>query len=99
MSYRRILDQRLAELSLEVDPVLETGRTDILARSVERGIGVSFLPDFVTEEKVKEAKLVRLEVKDADFVIWKQLICHRNKWTSKSLELFIEFVMEREFSW
>jgi len=99
MSYRRILDQKLAELSLEIDPVLETGRTDILARSVEHGIGISFLPDFVTEEMVQEGKLVRLDVNDSNFVIWKQLICHRNKWISKPLEMFMEFVIEHEFEW
>jgi len=99
MSYRRILDQKLAEYSLEIDPVLETGRTDILARSLERGIGISFLPDFVTEKQVKDGVLVYLDVKDFDLVIWKQLICHKNKWISKPLEMFMEFVMSHEFEW
>lgn len=99
MSYRRILDQRLAELSLEVDPVLETGRTDILARCVEQGMGISFLPDFVTEEKRREGRLVTLDVKDMDLVIWKQLIYHRNKWISQSLDAFLQFVMAHEFEW
>lgn len=99
MSYRRLLDQKLAELSLEIEPVLETGRTDILARSVEGGLGVSFLPDFVTEDKVREGKLVRLDVKDVDLFIWKQLIYHKNKWISRPLQTFMEFVMAHEFEW
>jgi len=99
MSYRRILDQKLAELSLEINPVLETSRTDILAKCMNQGIAISFLPDFVTENMVKEGKLVYLDVADSDFVIWKQLICHKNKWISKPLEMFIEFVMAHEFEW
>ena len=99
MSYRKILDEKLAQLSLEMEPVLETGRTDILSHCVETGQGIAFLPDFVTEEKVRSGKLVYLDVEDFELTIWKQLIYHKQKWISRPLAAFIDFVKEQEFVW
>jgi len=99
MSYRKILDNHLAELAMQIDPVLETGRTDILVKSLIRGRGVGFLPDFVTEEEVQAGNLVRLNVTDFEPIIWKQLIVHRDKWISRPLQAFIDFVSEHEFRW
>lgn len=99
MSYRKILDAKLAQLSIELEPVLEAGRTDILSYCIEEGNGISFLPDFVTEPKVREGKLVRLDVANFDLAIWKQLIYHRNKWLSAPITAFIEFVKKHEFIW
>ena len=98
MGYRRAFDRALAEKSLEIKPILEIGRTDIITEILTSGHGLSFLPDFVTEEKVKEGKLVYIEVADAEFDIWKQLIYHKNKWISRSLSALIEYIKEHEFS-
>lgn len=97
MGYRRIFDDALARMSLEIQPVLEIGRTDLITTSLERGVGISFLPDFVTSKKVSEGKLAYLDVVDFEIDIWKQLIYHKNKWISKHLEAFIQYVMRMEF--
>lgn len=97
MGYRRAFDRALAAKSLEVKPILEIGRTDIITEMLEAGIGLSFLPDFVTEKKVSEGKLVYIDIVDAKFDIWKQLIYHKNKWISKSLGALIEYIKEHEF--
>lgn len=93
MGYRRVLDEELAKMSMEIQPVLEIGRTDLIVNALERGVGVSFLPDFVTEKKV-----AYIEVKDFEIEIWKQLIYHRNKWISRPLDAFISYVMKNEFN-
>ncbi|MBO7305066.1 MAG: LysR family transcriptional regulator [Clostridia bacterium] len=97
VGYRRALDSLLAKSSLEIVPILEIGRTDVIAKILEGGAGVSFLPDFVTERLVSEGKLAYLNVKGASFNIWKQLIYHKNKWLSKALEALIEYIKENEF--
>lgn len=97
MGYRRVLDNALAKMSLEVHPILELGRTDIITAMLEQGIGLSFLPDFVTEEGIRDGKLCYLEVTDVEAEVWKQLIYHRNKWVSRSLQAFIDFVKKTEF--
>ncbi len=98
MGYRRVFDDTLAQMSLEIQPIMEIGRTDLITVSLEHGVGISFLPDFVTEKKVAEGKLVYLDVTDFEIDIWKQLIYHRNKWISKHFDAFINYVMQKEFS-
>lgn len=98
MGYRRVFDDTLAQMSLEIQPIMEIGRTDLITVSLEHGVGISFLPDFVTEKKVAEGKLVYLDVTDFKIDIWKQLIYHRNKWISKHFKTFIDYVMKKEFS-
>ena len=59
---------------------------------------ISFLPDFVTQPMVQAGQLCYLDVADIHIEIWKQLIYHRDKWVSKSLKAFIDYVSEAEFT-
>lgn len=97
MSYRRLLDEKLAEQSVEIRPILEIGSTDLICRLAEQGIGISFLPDFVTDERVREGRLVRLQVKDLEIKIWKQLLYHRDKWISPQMKSVLDYCAEKEF--
>ena len=96
--YRRVLDKELAKRSLDITPVLEIGRTDIITRILAESNMVSFLPDFVTKEFIDSGDLCYLDVVDANLEIWKQLIYHKNKWMSKSLKIFIDYVKDNVFS-
>ena len=70
--YRRVFDKEIDKKSLEITPVLEIGRTDIITTIIARS--------------------------NMNIEIWKQLIYHKNKWMSKSLKTFIDYVKEKEFS-
>lgn len=94
MSYRRLLDEELYARSMEIRPILEMGSTETLCRMVERGVGISFLPDYVTQKAVEEGRLVRFSVEEFDIVVWKQLFCHRDKWVSPQLRLVMEYFAE-----
>lgn len=98
MSYRRLMDERLAELSLEIQPVLEVGSVRLICSLVEQGAGIAFLPDYVTERAVKAGELVRLNVDEMEIVVWKQLLYHRDKWVSPQMESLLEYCVSREFS-
>ena len=95
--YRRVFDKELAKKSLEITPVLEIGRTDIITNMLVGSDMISYLPDFVTGELVASGKLCYLDVCDMKLDIWKQLIHHKNKWLSKSLRTVIEYIKEHEF--
>ena len=97
MSYRRLLDETLAASSLEVRPVLELGRTDLICNVVEQGIGISFLPEYVIRDRIEAGTLVTLPVEDIDIRVWKQLIHHRDKWISPQLKEVLKYCLEREF--
>lgn len=96
--YRRVLDKELAKRSLEIVPTLEIGRTDLIMSVIAGSDMISFLPDFVTKDKVASGELCYVDVRDFDIVIYKQLIYHKNKWMSKCLKAFIDFVKDAEFS-
>ncbi len=96
--YRRVFDKELAKKSLEITPILEIGRTDMITSLIAGGNMISFLPDFVTKDLIRTGELCYLDVKDINVEIWKQLIYHKNKWISKSIKTFIDYVKEQEFS-
>lgn len=98
MGYRRIFDKELAKKSMEIAPVLEVGRTDIITKLLEENDDcISYLPYFASDKKVKKGSLVYLDVCDVETDIWKQLIYHKNKWVSNCLHAFIEYVKSHEF--
>ena len=97
IGYRRILEEFVTRENLSLEPIMEIGRTDIIVSMLETGVGVSFLPDFVTRKKVMEGKLVYLDVEGVHAQIWKQLIYHKNKWVTKSLQALIDYISEHEF--
>ena len=92
-----LIDKELAKLSLEITPVLEIGRTDIITSIIAESDMISYLPDFVTKDLVASGRLCYLDVCDMNIEIWKQLIFHKNKWMSKSLKVFIDHIKEHEF--
>ena len=96
--YRRVFDKELAKMSLEITPVLEIGRTDIISSVIAESDMISFLPDFVTKDMVDAGLLCYLDVCDMNLEIWKQLIYHKNKWMSKSLKTIIEYIKENAFT-
>ena len=95
--YRRVFDKELAMKSLEITPVLEIGRTDIITSIVAKSNMISFLPDFVSKPLIDSGELCYLDVTDVNIDIWKQLIYHKNKWISKAMKTFIDYVKEKEF--
>ena len=86
MSYRRLLDDFLAKDSLAVEPMLENGDADLLCLLVCQGLGISFLPDYVTEEAVRQGKIVRLDLDGFHPELWKQLLYRRDKWVSPPMQ-------------
>jgi DNA-binding transcriptional LysR family regulator len=95
--YRRALDIEMAKHSLELSPVLEISRTDIITKLLCGSNRVSYLPEFITKSLVEEGRLAYLNVSDFGAHIWKQLIYHKNKWLSSAMKAFIEYAKEAEF--
>ena len=91
MSYRRLLDEHLAARSIEIQPVLEVGNTDVICRLVELGNGIAYLPDYTTKQAAEEGRLVYLHTEELKVEIWKQILYHRDKWVSPQMQKVMEF--------
>ncbi len=92
MSYRRLLDEQLARYSLEIPPVLELGRADLICELVAEDAGLSFLPDFITKPAVDAGRIVKLEVPEIQTELWKQLLYHKDKWMSLQLSAVLKYL-------
>lgn len=98
MSYRRLMDEKLASMSLEIQPLLETGNANLICQLVEQGMGISLLPDYITEPRVKTGHLIRLDMPELQIDIWKQLLYHRDKWISPQMQAVMNWLSERQFT-
>ena len=94
MSYRRLLDEWLAQDSLAVQPVLENGSASLLCSLVEDNMGISFLPDYVTEDAVRKGTVVRLSAEDFQPVLWKQLLYRKDKWVSMPMRVVLDHIAQ-----
>lgn len=92
MSYGRMLHERLARDNMEIQPVLEISSPQQISALVAQGAGLSFLPDFITEDAVRKGELVRLDVQDVQVHVWKQLLYHRGKWISLQLQAAMDYL-------
>lgn len=93
-----MMDERLAELSLEIRPVLEVGSVRLICSLVGQGAGIALLPDFVTAKEAEAGRLCLLKVENFEIEVWKQLLYHRDKWVSPQMKSLLEYCVSREFS-
>lgn len=98
MSYRRLMDEFMAEKSIEIKPILEVGSGDSICRLVKDNLGISFLPDYVTKEYIDEKSLVSLNIKGFHVELWKQILYHRDKWVSPQLDAVLKFLSQVELN-
>lgn len=96
VSYRKLLDEYLASHSLELLPYLEIGDTSLICSMVEAGMGISFLPDFVTEASIRAGRMIRFSVPEISVCIWKQMLYHREKWVSPEMQAVMEYLQQPE---
>ena len=89
-SYRRLLDECFAKYNLEINPILEMSNANLLCELVIDNMGISFLPDYVTQNALEQGKIKRINVEEINIELWRQLIYHRDKWLSLEMQAIIE---------
>ncbi len=92
MSYRQLLEEELASRSMQIRPFLEIGDTLLICHLLEKNMGISFLPDYVTQRFVQKGSLQRLSVTDFSVGVWKQLLYRRDKWCTPQMQCVIEYL-------
>ena len=93
-SYRQALEQELALHKQTLSPVLECSDTAFIKKMLKTGKGLSYLPLFVVEKDIEEGKIAKLDVKDIDITMYRQVFYHANKYMTKEMEKFAEFALE-----
>ena len=88
-NYRRLLDRRLAAQGRSVTPALESSYASFLLQILEETEGLSYLPWFLVEERVRQGRLTVVEVEDLQSVMYSQIFSHKEKWTTPEMKEFI----------
>lgn len=94
MSYRKILDDRLASESMEIKPKLTSGNTVLLASLVAENAGLSFLPEYAIRPYVKDGSISCLNVNTEPCYLWIQLLYHKDKWLSDAMNATVGIFKE-----
>lgn len=100
-AYRYELEQMLAEMNLQIQPILEIGNTETIINLLKRGMGYSYLPKFTVYNELKSGVLTQVKTNLVDVKMSHQLIYYKNKWITKQMEVFInltqKYFEERKF--
>lgn len=94
MSYRKVLEEYLSSKYIELNPFLEIGNTDLICHLVGQDMGISFLPDFVTQKYVETGKIKRLCVSDFSACIWIQMLYRRDKWITPEMKCVVDYLYD-----
>ena len=94
ISYRYAMEQSLAEKGIELHPVWEVGNTDVITRFLLKNKGISFLPEYVVRDHIKNGDLAVLHTECEEITMWSQLVYHRNKFVTPQMKLFLELLAE-----
>lgn len=89
--YRKMAEEVAAHYDLVLEPAVQINNTSTIMDLLKRGLGISFLPDYLTREEVKRGTLVNLNVENPvqkDSYI--QLLHHRDKWVTPQMQRFME---------
>ena len=72
----------------------QNGYLNASIRIIAENAGISFLPDYVTEDAVRRGTVKRLLVEDFDVELWKQILYRRDKWVSLQMKAIIKHLGE-----
>ena len=98
MGYRSQLDTQLAKLGMAIDPFLEIGNTDVIARLLPGSNWISFLPEFVVHERLENGSLARLNVPEINVDLHRQLIYHKGKWITPAMQAMIDLLCSPKYA-
>ena len=108
-NYRLSLDQQLAARQLALNPILEVSDTGFILDMVQRGLGLSFLPQYVVENSPYRDRLQIPQVKDFHMHMYRQLFYHKDKWLTQAMKVFLRLALREnppdkreetpDFSW
>lgn len=84
----------MAAKGYELHPFWEVGNTYVITRFLLKNKGISFLPEYVVRDYIKDGQLVVLDTECDDIVMWSQLVYHRNKCVTPQMNIFLELLLK-----
>jgi DNA-binding transcriptional LysR family regulator len=87
-----MLERRLSELGLSMDPVMDIGSVEAIIRIIRGGYGVACLPQYVISDYVDRNELVTLDTGDHGININSYFLCSSERWINPAMKEFVRVV-------
>ena len=84
-----MFDSILLSHQIEIQPIWESVSPQAIIKAVELGLGISILPYQLVKEELKKQQIFQIWVEDLSFKREYFIIHHKNKFLSKSAQLFM----------
>ena len=94
-SYRRLLEEKLHEDNLEIKPFIQSKNTDLLLELLKLDQYISFLPKYILEDALKNKTITQINLPDYKIDVYRQLLCHKDKWISHEMKAFFQLIKEK----
>jgi DNA-binding transcriptional LysR family regulator len=93
-NFRHMLLSDFEKNGISPNIVLETSSKEVLKQFAEGGFGVAFIPKMAAEKEVKDGRLKQLTWKGKDFLIYSQVLIHKDKHQNKAINRLVDYIKQ-----
>lgn len=93
--YHRALAEYLDKSDIVLGYEMEIGSIEAIKRSVSSNLGIAILPRFTVEQELTAGTLTELSMNGPQKNITAVFSCHKNKWTTPAMDLFIRLLKKQ----
>lgn len=94
--YQKMLDQYLHEKQIAMETVMNLGSVETVKGCVRSNLGMALLPRYTVAKEIRQGTLRELNVPGlTDKKLTTVCTCHKNKWITPAMKLFIELTQQR----
>ena len=86
--YRKTIESIAGQQDCILTPILQVNSTAVITELLKKGMGISYLPDYMIRKDLEEGALVKLNVEYEKSKYYIQILHHRNKWVTSQMEEF-----------
>lgn len=93
-NYRCVFDRICDAHKLVPDSPLEIGHTALILSYVEKGIGITILPEVTARQAIETGRLAEFRVNEAEINMFIQMFYRKDRWLTPANRAFQEMVID-----
>ncbi|WP_244411204.1 LysR family transcriptional regulator [Parageobacillus thermoglucosidasius] len=93
-SYREIIENLYRSHAIRLEYSIELESIEAIKRCVSYGLGIAFLPLMTVDEEIKKEELAYIPLSYPEIKVYLQLVYHKKKWISQSMQQLINLLLE-----
>lgn len=90
--YHKLFRDYLKKSDIVLNGEMEIGSVETVKQSVSSNLGVAYLPRYAAESELEQGILKELPIKQDSKTITAVCVCHKNKWRTPAMDLFLDLL-------